>query len=126
MDKIGTKADPEKIGTKADPEKTKAVQDFPTPTNITELQHLLGMVKQLAKFIPDLANTNKPLCHAVAEKGPNVDVGQRELETQDLLGEFLTSPGRCKGLFLNDSILCFCSGQRPRSIAYRSPGAIFC
>ena len=48
-------------GIQANPEKTKAVREFPTPTNITELQRLLGMVNQLAKFIPDLANTNEPL-----------------------------------------------------------------
>lgn len=48
-------------GIEADPGKTKAVQEFPRPKNVTELQRFNGMVNQLAKFIPDLANINEPL-----------------------------------------------------------------
>ncbi|XP_048586619.1 uncharacterized protein K02A2.6-like [Nematostella vectensis] len=48
-------------GVEADPEKTKAIQDFPRPTTVTELQRFNGMVNQLAKFIPDLATINEPL-----------------------------------------------------------------
>ena len=48
-------------GIEADPKKTKSVDDFPTPTNITELQRFNGMVNQLAKFVPNLAQINEPL-----------------------------------------------------------------
>ena len=48
-------------GVEADPEKTKAVREFPQPTNVKELQRFNGMVNQLAKFIPELASINEPL-----------------------------------------------------------------
>ena len=45
----------------ADPEKTSAIAYFPTPTNVTELQRVMGMVNQLGKFVPGLADNNAPL-----------------------------------------------------------------
>ena len=48
-------------GIQADPAKTKAIRTLPPPTNVTELQRFLGMVNQLAEFIPDLACTTEPL-----------------------------------------------------------------
>ncbi|XP_048582128.1 uncharacterized protein K02A2.6-like [Nematostella vectensis] len=44
-----------------DPEKNKAIQDFPRPNTVKELQRFNGMVNQLAKFLPDLAKINEPL-----------------------------------------------------------------
>ena len=49
-------------GVHADPAKIKAITQFPTLSSITELQHFLGMVNQLGKFIPGLADLNEPLC----------------------------------------------------------------
>ena len=48
-------------GIEADPEKTKAIQEYPRPTSVTELQRFNGMVNQLAKFLPNLATINEPL-----------------------------------------------------------------
>ena len=48
-------------GIEADPEKTKVIQEYPRPTNVTELQRFSGMVNQLAKFIPNLATINELL-----------------------------------------------------------------
>ena len=48
-------------GVYADPEKTRAIGHFPTPTTVTELQRFMGMVNQLGKFVPGLANINAPL-----------------------------------------------------------------
>ena len=48
-------------GVEVDPEKTKAVREFPQPTNVKDLQRFNGMVNQLAKFIPELASINEPL-----------------------------------------------------------------
>ena len=51
-------------GIHVDPDKVKAIRKFPAaPTNITELQRFMGMVNQLAKFIPSLADSNAPLRH---------------------------------------------------------------
>ncbi|KAL9985670.1 hypothetical protein ACROYT_G008096 [Oculina patagonica] len=48
-------------GVNADPEKTNAIGQFPTPKNVTELQRFMGMVNQLGKFVPGLADINAPL-----------------------------------------------------------------
>ena len=39
-------------GVHADPMKVEAIQQFPRPTTMTELQCFLGMTNQLAKFVP--------------------------------------------------------------------------
>jgi hypothetical protein len=50
-------------GIHADPEKVSAISQFPAPSNITELQRLLGMVNQLAKFLPGLSEITEPMRH---------------------------------------------------------------
>ena len=48
-------------GVKADPDKTKAIRDFKTPGNITDLRSFLGLANQLASFHPDLAHVTANL-----------------------------------------------------------------
>jgi len=48
-------------GIHADPEKTKAIKDFPTPTNKKELRRFFGMVNYLGKFSPQIASTSESL-----------------------------------------------------------------
>jgi transposase InsO family protein len=48
-------------GLEADPEKIKAVQQMPNPTNVSQLRTFIGMINYMAKFLPDLAETLKPL-----------------------------------------------------------------
>ena len=47
-------------GVHADPMKVEAIQQFPRPTTVTELQRFLGMTSQLAKFVPSLATMTAP------------------------------------------------------------------
>ena len=47
-------------GIHADNSKTAAIAHFPAPTNVAELQRFLGMVNQMGKCIPRLAEVNKP------------------------------------------------------------------
>ena len=47
----------------ADPEKTRTIGHFPTATTVTELQSFMGMVNQLGKFVPGLADITAPLQH---------------------------------------------------------------
>ena len=48
-------------GIKPDPKKLKAISEFPSPTNITELRSFLGLVNQLIQFTPNLAVNCAPL-----------------------------------------------------------------
>ncbi|KAI2645074.1 Retrovirus-related Pol polyprotein [Labeo rohita] len=55
-------------GVRPDPAKTIAVQEMPEPSNISELRSFLGMVNQLGKFIPHLAEEDKPLRDLLSKK----------------------------------------------------------
>ena len=48
-------------GIQADTAKTSAILKMPTPKDIAELWHLLGMVNQFRKFLPHIAEITKPL-----------------------------------------------------------------
>lgn len=48
-------------GVKPNLEKTRAVRELQEPSNITKLCSFLGMLNQLGKFIPALAEKDKPL-----------------------------------------------------------------
>ena len=47
-------------GIKADPDKIDAIVNMLPLTDITSLRRFLGMINQLAKFLPNLAKITKP------------------------------------------------------------------
>ena len=49
------------IDTTADPDKTAAIMEMAPPTTIPELRRFMGMVNQLGKFTPNLAQLTQPL-----------------------------------------------------------------
>ena len=48
-------------GIRADPEKTEAIRKMSQPTSVSELRRLMGMINQLGKFTPNLAEITQPL-----------------------------------------------------------------
>ena len=50
------------------PAKVKAIREMPAPTNISEVQCFMGMVNQLRKFCPRLANKAKPIHELLSNK----------------------------------------------------------
>ena len=48
-------------GITADLNKTAAIQQMETPKSISELRRFLGMVNQLGKFSPNIAELSEPL-----------------------------------------------------------------
>ena len=48
-------------GIRADPEKTDAIMKMSPPTSVPELRRFMGMVNQLRKFTPKLAELTQPL-----------------------------------------------------------------
>ena len=48
-------------GVSSDPEKTNAIKAMKIPSGVKELQRFLGMVNQLGKFSPNLAQISQPL-----------------------------------------------------------------
>ena len=55
-------------GLKPDPEKVAAMRSMKTPKNITELRRFLGMINQLSKFSPQLADRTKLLHELLRSK----------------------------------------------------------
>ena len=51
-------------GIHPDPRKTEAEE----PTNMSELRSFLGMANQVGRFIPQLAEKDKPLCDLLSKK----------------------------------------------------------
>lgn len=51
-----------------DPDKTTAVKAMKEPSNTSEVRSFLGMVNQLGKFIPGLAEKDKPLRDLLSKK----------------------------------------------------------
>ena len=55
-------------GVRPDPNKVQAIQDMKQPTSVSEVRRFLGMVNQLSKFSPQLANKTKPLRDLLSSK----------------------------------------------------------
>ena len=51
----------DKSGIRPDPAKIKAVQGFPIPKNVPDIRRFLGMVNQMSKFSPHIADKTRPL-----------------------------------------------------------------
>ena len=49
-------------GITPDPNPTRAIRDFPLPTNISELRSFMGLANQLASFLPDLSQNTSKIC----------------------------------------------------------------
>ena len=54
-------------GIRPDPAKVGVIKKYPTPTNRTELRRVIGILNQLAKFIPGLATMNTPIRELLKE-----------------------------------------------------------
>ena len=65
----------DKSGVRPDPAKVKAIQGMPIPKNVSDVRRFLGMVNQLGKFSPNLAEKTNPL-RETAQKGQGVAVGR--------------------------------------------------
>ncbi len=50
------------------PRKIEAITEMKEPTNVSELRSFLSMVNQLGKFIPLLAEKDKPLLDLLSKK----------------------------------------------------------
>ena len=55
-------------GISPDPQKTIAVKNMKQPSNVSELRRFLGMVNQLGKFSPNIAEFTKPLRDLLSTK----------------------------------------------------------
>ena len=78
-------------GIRADPEKTEAISRMDTPTSVTDLRRFLGMVNQLGKFTPNIAEMSQPLRELLSTKKAWLWVPQQDRAFQQIKEE-LTKP----------------------------------
>ena len=84
-------------GVSPDPEKTKAIRETPRPTNIAETRRFLGMLNQLNKFSPHLAEKTKPIRELLSNKKQWYWGQSQEIAFQELKGSLCSES--CLALF---------------------------
>ena len=57
-----------KDGGRADPAKIQAILGLPPPSNIPQMCQLVGMINQIAKFVPNCAHIIRPLTELLSSK----------------------------------------------------------
>lgn len=88
-------------GIQPDPGKVQAVKEMLPPASITELRRFLGMVNQLGKFLPNLAEETKPLRDLLSKENHWIWEESQEVAFQ-----------RIKGLLTTTSVLAHYDAQR--------------
>ena len=56
------------------PRKISAIQDFPTPTSIKQLQCFIGMINFYRQFIPNCSTILQPLTNLLQSKNKNISL----------------------------------------------------
>ena len=77
-------------GIKMDPKKIKAIQDWPSPTNVKELRSFLGLANYYRRFIRNHALICAPLTNLLRD-GREYTWGSNEQQAFDTLKEKLTT-----------------------------------
>ena len=77
-------------GIRVDPSKTDAITKMSVPQSLTELQRFLGMLKYLAKFIPNFAEVNARL-RVLLKKDVVFKLQKSQLDVIEKLKTLITS-----------------------------------
>lgn len=77
-------------GIRKDPTKVKAIVEMKEPQNTGDVRRFLGMVNQLMKFVPNLADKSKPLRDLLRKDAAWI-WGQDQQQAFDILKKDLTS-----------------------------------
>ena len=77
----------EKDGIQPDPDKASAIRKMKAPNNVSDLRRFLGMVNQMGKFSPKLAQLSQPLRQLLSTKtswvwGPDQETAFAQLKEE--------------------------------------------
>lgn len=78
-------------GLMADPKKTEAIDRFPIPKNVKEVQTFLGMCNYYRRYIPNYADIAKPL-YELCKKNMPFSWSKKCIQSFDQFKKLLTSP----------------------------------
>ena len=93
-------------GIHADPAKVKAVTDLEPPKTASEVRRILGMVNQLGKFIPDLAEKTQPMRELLSKK----NAWHWDQNQQKAFDEM-------KQALINSPVLAHCDVKAPKKVS---------
>jgi hypothetical protein len=93
-------------GVQPDPDKVAAIQGVPIPTCVGDVRRFLGMLNQLNKFTPNLAEKTKPLCDLLVKKNQWV-WGERQQQAFDEVKQSLTT----------STVLALFAPRRPMTVS---------
>ena len=79
-------------GIRSDPEKIESVQGMTTLQNVSDVRRFLGMVNQLGRFIPHLAEKTKPLRDLLSKKNQFHWRQAQQESFNKLKDEFISTP----------------------------------
>ena len=79
-------------GIKSDPAKTESVRDMTTPQNVSDVRRFLGMINQLGRFIPHLAEKRKSLRDLLSKKNDFLWGQPRQYSFEKLKNELRSTP----------------------------------
>lgn len=79
-------------GIKPDPAKVQDLVDFPIPNSVKQIQKFLGIVQWFRKFIPELAQTAKPLFSLLKKDDAFVWSSEHAVAFEKLKSAFTTPP----------------------------------
>ena len=100
-------------GIHPDREKIRAILDMPEPVDVSGVRRFLGMVNQLGKFTPHLAEITKPMRDLLCKKN-DWTWGHDQQRRFKQLKESNTNTGSVRRKAGNNTI-CRCVLTRPRS-----------
>lgn len=93
-----------------DPTKTEAIRKMQPPGNTTALRLFLGMVNQLAKFLPGLPETAKPM-RELLQRNTAWVWPQPQQETFNKVKEYLTSTPMLAYYNLQKALIVSCDAS---------------
>ena len=78
-------------GIHADPAKTTAILNMSSPTSVPELRRFMGMINQLGKFTPNLAELTQPLRELLSKKSQWL-LGTAQISSFERIKKELSKP----------------------------------
>ena len=79
-------------GIRPDPDKVTAISHFSTPTNVSDVRRFLGMVNQLSKFSPNLADLTQPMRELLVKANMWTWGEAQEMSLKSVKKELAASP----------------------------------
>jgi len=81
-----------KEGISVDPTKVAAVEEWPRPTNVSEVRNFLGMAGYYQRFVKDFSKIASPLIQLLRKDHKFEWMGDCETSFQELKQRLLTAP----------------------------------